>query len=283
MFGFLKRGKGKRREGAVRNTRSAGGGEMSAGLRRGLISAGVFLGMLVVGWGVVSSFHAAYFLRNDRFVLRHLDIHGGPTLKADVMRDYLRELLGLREGASLFAVDLVRARDELMREQPSIREMTLVRRLPDRMEIRIIEREPLARIGNRATGLVVDVDGFVFHRYVGVETLPVIVGLDGVTVQAGVRLTDMAQAAVCFVAALERQSFRLPVTMIDASREDYLLLSLADQKQVKLAWEGMEKSSYGSAELLRKRLVELSRAVNSEAGRNRRMWDATVPGRVYAL
>lgn len=283
MFGFLKRGRVGRREGVVRNTRTAGGVEMSTGLRKGVLSVIIFLGLLALGWCAVVLFREAYFLRNDRFILRHLEIYGGSTLKADVMRDYLRELLDLHEGTRLFTVDLSRARDELMREQPSIREMTLVRKLPDCMEIRIIEREPIARIGNRATGLVVDADGFVFHRYVGVATLPAIVGLDGVAVQDGVRLTGMAQAAVCFVASLERLNFRLPVMMVDASREDYLLLTLIDQKQVKLAWEEMEKEANGSVENLRKRLIELSRAINSEAGRNRRMWDATVPGRVYAL
>jgi cell division septal protein FtsQ len=282
MFGFLKRKVGGRRERAVRNTRTTGS-EMSTGLRKGVLSAAVFLVLLAVGLGLVALFREAYFLRNGSFVLRDLDIQGGATLKADVMRDYLRELLGLHEGANLFAVDLRRARDELMREQPSIREMTLVRKLPDRMEIRILEREPIARIGNRAAGLVVDGDGFVFHRYVGVATLPAIVGLDGVALQAGMRMADMAQAAVCLVASLERLNFRLPVMTVDASREDYLLLTLADHKQIKLAWEGMEKPSCDSMEVLRKRMVELSRAIHSEAGRNRRMWDATVPGRVYAL
>ena len=285
MFGFSFSGWGRsRRSGVVRNTRTAGGAENSSGLRRLTLAAVAGLGILAVGWGLAALFREVYFIRNDRFVLRRLDIQGGTTLKADVMRDYLRELLGLREGASLFSVNLRRTRDELMREQPSIREITLVRRLPDRLDIRIIEREPILRVGNnRTAGLVADGEGFIFHRYVGVATLPALVGLDGVTVQSGKRLAGMAQAAVSLAVALDRLNIRLPVLSIDASREDYLLLTLADQKQVKLAWEEMDKSVAGTNDTLRKRLMELSRAINSEAGRNRRMWDATVPGRVYSL
>jgi hypothetical protein len=268
---------------SVRNLRVATGVDLSKGLWLSALAASIGLLLLAFGWGATAFFRHFYFQRNDRFVLRHLDIQGGTTLKSDVMRDYLAELLGLREGVNLFAVNLTRTRNELMREQPSIREMTLMRRLPDRIEIRIIEREPVARIGNRAAGLVVDREGFLFHRYVGVATLPAILGLEGVAVDSGKRLADMPQAAVDLITALDRAPVRLPLVTVDVSREDYLLLTLADRKQVKLAWEGMEKNGGASHEALRRRLAELSRAINSEAGRNRRLWDATVPGRIYSL
>jgi hypothetical protein len=73
--------------------------------------------------------------------------------------------------------------------------------------------------------------------------------------------------------------------MIDAAMPDYLVLTLIDQKQVTMAWDGMLEARGGSPEGLRDllmKLSELSRAMNTPAGRSKRFWNATVKGRFTA-
>ena len=230
------------------------------GLRLGAVAA-----VLLFAW----LFYHFHFRHNPQYVLRELTIVSGTTMNEMLVR----EMLGLREGMPLFDVDIEQRRLDLLSDAPNIRSITITRHLPDRMAVRLIEREPVARIGRG--GQVVDAEGVIFPRYVGVSHLPVLIGMEGIEVQPGGRLADQGLAAVRLLSLSSRPEFALPVTMIDISHADYLLLILADQRQVKLWWKGMSDGGAAADEALRKRLTRLLQAM--ALAPNRRVWDATVP------
>ncbi len=228
----------------------------------------VWLGVLLVLGVLAGLLHHLHFHRNPQYVLRRLTIVTGTTMNEMLVREYL----GLHEGMPLFDLDIERRRQDLLSDAPNIRSITITRRLPSRMEVRIVEREPVGRVGR--SGQVIDSEGVIFPRYVGVDHLPVLTGLEGIEVQPGARLDGLGLAAVHLLAALTRPELSLPVATVDLSHPDYLQLSLADQRLVKLCWKGMETSSVEARNALVRRLQKLLAAM--AVAPQRRVWDATV-------
>ena len=231
-----------------------------------LIAPVAVLGLAVLAGGLFYHYH---FRRNPQFVLRELAIVSGETMNEMLVREYL----GLREGMPLFDLDIERRRQDLLTDAPNIRSISITRHTPSRMEVRIVEREPVGRMGR--SGQVTDDEGVVFPRYVGVEHLPMLVGLEGVEVQPGNHLEGMGLAAVRLLSMIRRPEYNLPVVQIDLSHSDYLQLTLADQRQVRLWWKGMDTAGVDSREALGRRLKRLLQAM--AVAPQRRVWDATVP------
>lgn len=222
-------------------------------------------------------FYHCHFRRNPQFLLRDLSIISGATITDDLVRDVLLRnqpdrVQGRDTPGFLFGPDIEKVREELMQRAPGIRSVSITRRLPSRMEVRIVEREPVGRIHDQ----VIDSDGVIFPRNVGVEHLPRIDGLEGIPVQTGERIDGMGLAAVRLLSAIIRPEYALPVAAVDVSRPDYLHLTLQDHRQVKLWWRGMNAAAGGeSREALGKRLTRLLQAMAMAP--QRQVWDATVP------
>ncbi len=263
--------------------RSAGrGGASWWGLRPYVLGSLVFLSILFILICSPWVFRNGIFVMNKTFVLRHLDIEGGETLTSDLVR----ELLGrggepLVEGMPLFAVDIARKQNDFLQRAPNIKNIRITRLMPDTLVVRIVERRPLVRI-EPGSGLVADSEGAIFVRYRGTAGLPMLAGLEGIDTSLGSRLSGMSMAAVFLIELLEHQRFRIPIVTADAAHPDFVLLTLVDQKQVAIAWDGMLEPGGGSTENLRRKLAELSRAMNTAGGRSRRFWNATVTGRIAA-
>ena len=104
-----------------------------------------------------------------------VSITSGKMVKADV----IAENLGLRKGVNLALIDFAEKRRELLSRIPTLRTVSITRRLPNRVEITAEEREPLAKMALRGrrgvTGRVVDVEGMVFPCLRGTQLLPAIV------------------------------------------------------------------------------------------------------------
>ncbi|MEI6212014.1 MAG: FtsQ-type POTRA domain-containing protein [bacterium] len=222
-------------------------------------------------------FYVYHFQHNPQYLLRDLSIVSGATITDDLVRDVLQrsQHTRVRDGSKpgyLFGPDIEEVRAELMRLQPGIRSVSITRRLPSRMDVRIVEREPVGRIHDQ----VIDGDGVIFPRSVGVEHLPRIDGLEGIPVQAGSRLDGMGLAAVRLLSANLRPEYALPVAAVDVSRLDYIHLTLLDHRQVKLWWRGMNAAAGNeSREALGKRLQIL--LLFMARAPQRQVWDATVP------
>lgn len=217
-----------------------------------------------------------YLLESGTFTLRRLEIQAGETLGESRVREYLK----LQVGMPLFAADIVRQQADFMHDAPPLQAVTIQRELPDKLKVRIVERIPLARFARKP--LAVDAEGQVFVRYHGIEMLPCISGYEDLEIAPGMRVGGMALAAVDLLNALRASQVPLAVVDIDVDHLDYVYCTMSDQRRVKLAWRYMQDRDERSHKWLLAQLRGLAESMNSERGRPRSRWDATVPGRAYA-
>jgi hypothetical protein len=279
---FFKRGK-KRPGGLTLNNRRVTGvvTGLPGGVKFAIGCFALIVGLLATGWVGWELFETYYFHSERLFVLKDLrrsvTINTGKTLTPDLVC----EVLGLREGINLFSLPIEQKRCELLEQAPNIRDITIVRRMPDKMAITIIEREPIARVSSN--GRVVDVEGVVFVRYAGTGGLPMIKGSDLLAqIKPGDRLRGKEMAAIRLVHNALRPECRLRLLVLDTSREDDLLLTLSDHRQAKIAWEGMQDDEKDTEAKMQRQFDQLAQAMESEIGRGCLMWDATHPGRIFA-
>ncbi len=246
----------------------------------GLAAFLVFLGVGV--WGCWSLFESYYFRSQHLFVLKDLRNNVTITTGKTLTPDLVCEVLGLREGVNLFSLAISQKRNELLEQAPNIRDISIVRRMPDKMSITIIEREPIARVGSN--GRVVDEEGVVFIRYAGTGGLPMIKGADGfLQLKPGDRLHGNEMAAVRLVHNAMRPECRLRLLVLDTTKEDYLLLTLSDHRQAKFAWDGMQDEGKNTVARMQRQFDQLAQAMESEIGRPCLLWDATHPGRIFGM
>jgi len=242
------------------------------------VVAGCLMFLLLLAGALIYYFH---FRFNRQFLLRDLSVTSGATITEGLVREVItRSQSDLSRGGNkpeyLFGPNIEEVREELLRLAPGISSVMITRRLPGRMEVRVVEREPVGRIRIKRDEYVVDAEGMIFSRSIGVEHLPRIDGLDGIPVEPGAHLDGMGLAAVHLLCAIRRPEFALPVAVVDVSHTDYLFLTLRDQCVVKIWWKSMDSSSSGDlSEALGKRLKRLLQAMTMAPQRH--MWDATVP------
>ena len=148
---------------------------MPAGSLALLLGAAKFGLMLAIGYGVLYGAQEAYdyATTSPRFELRSLIYEPTPHL-AD---DELRQRLGLEPGTNILAVEP----DELAERvaaHPWIASATVLRHLPDTLEVRVSEREPTAVLLADQFYLV-DAEGIPFKRIEHGERghLPIITGV----------------------------------------------------------------------------------------------------------
>jgi cell division protein FtsQ len=142
-------------------------------------------GAIGVTWGVLFGAREvmAYATTSPRFETRSLIFEDTPHLD----HDEARKLLALPVGANILALDL----DALGRRvaaDPWVASATVVRHLPDTLELRVVEHEPAAVVVSGAPYLV-DANGSPFKRARAQERgqLPVITGVSvlGLAAEAG--------------------------------------------------------------------------------------------------
>ena len=203
-----------------------------------------------------------------------------------VRSDVVASEFGLRNGANLACIDFEERRRALLKKIPNLREVTIVRHLPDRVDISIEERVPVVRLGirgqNRDSGRVADSEGVVFISSNGTQTLPLIREAAEPGTPKGGTLGGLALAALKLIETC-RSGFReLGVIEADVSKTDYITIVLAnDYTRAKIAWEGMDSPSEATQPNLTKQLRHLSEAISSRVDPQIREWDATQPGYVY--
>ena len=193
-------------------------------------------------------------------------IHSAPHIP----KEAIQLAFGLKEGENLAEKDFDHLRSETMAKYPVIRNIIVERHLPDKVEIFVEEREPVARLeikGERvSTGLVVDSEGVVFDRRKGVELLPSILEKKGSTTTKGQKLNGTARAALELVLFGREEDFEnIRINTIDATKNDYLVGAMSNSQLVKIAWEGMlEKPTNESRKILKTQLLQLRSAVESK-------------------
>ena len=214
-------------------------------------------------------------------------VHDGRLVKGDVVAD----ALGLRKGANLAEIDFAKRRADVLARYPAIRDLTITRHLPNRVEISIEEREPVVRMNMRGhkgdTGRVADREGVVFQCRRGTGLLPTIREEQAPGTPVGKQLKGRVLGALRLVEACRDPELQeLAVLEVDVSKPDYLMVTLGrDYSTLKIAWNGMENPSPASNGDLTQRLTKLRDAIRSEMGAGAKVWNARDldnPNYVYA-
>ena len=176
----------------------------------------------VLVFGAVYGLRRLLFVRNPYFIIEELDVRAGGRLRASEVEAYLAGA-GVQPGVSnLFALDLSEIRALVRAQDPWVRRVTVSRRLPDTLEVRVYERQPVAQL-RRSGGRLVDEDGVILpERYdQDLQDLPVITGVRKVAaLEEGTRVSDpVVEAALEFLHLIATEPygnfFRVAMIQLD--------------------------------------------------------------------
>jgi cell division septal protein FtsQ len=191
-----------------------------------------------------------FFYSNPTYTLREivLDLDGTMDSQSAL------EKAGISEGTNIFTVDIAGAAARLG-SIPSVADVEISRHLPDRLEIRVAARDPVARIG-AATGtlhpLLVDDSGFTMRPATWTtqyDQLPHITGAP-VPEAEGVLVKDQDfQTALQLLREARRQG-DFQIATLDLSK-DYCLDAVAlDGAKIRFAPEDFPEQLLRLAKLL---------------------------------
>ena len=230
------------------------------------------IGLIVGLWAGARLIVQRLYSRNSTFVIKHININGSLMLSPVLVREYTQ----IDEGLNLFDLNIKQIRNDFLRRVPSVKSMDISRELPDTLEINIIERIPLAKLGKNGP-LVVDRYGMIFVFKGPTSQLPILWGYDRKRSRPGVKILGIAQAALEALRAIDEDpSLGLDVARVVVSYKDFLLLRLTDGKVIKLAWNDMGMQTGVSQHKLLMKLREVSAILHSRRGMNLIELDATV-------
>ena len=214
--------------------------------------------------GIVMSMRWAnqqLFAKNSRFELQHLIISTDGRLK----EDYLRERAGVSEGTNLFAFSFADLQKEL-ESVSQIESVSLRRKLPDTLIIKVKERVPVAQIiGRRVMSApwMVDREGVVLPHRRKLASLPVIKGLD-MELQLGKKVehsdVDIALKIISMVDASSFLKTYIQLDSIDVRYPDYIYLYLRNGLRAKMPRYSLDS-----------RLHKLAGTIQVEAGKGKRL------------
>lgn len=208
----------------------------------------------------------ALFFANEEYTLRSLDVEGCRTLDAD-------EVVAIAEvsvGQNIFRVNLGKARGRIEAE-PRIQSASLERILPDRLVIRVTEREPIAWVVPASAeddpfgvgkSYLVDSHGVLMRTermHPEFAHLPLITGMDVEALAAGGALDSTGlRAALDLILLNENRLSPIPfiIREIDLSAPYCVEVTDAEHAKVKFDFDNLD-------EQLRKLdlLVEHARAI----------------------
>ena len=223
---------------------------------------------------------------NKVFAIKELDVQTDGV----IARDQLRRWSGVRPGQNLFALDLESIRRNLLLV-PAIQSVSLEKIFPHTLRLRVLEREPLARLSiamPRANGGVelvpffLDADGYAMVPLTSsqctpgapacpTDQLPLIVGVTANEVQPG-RCLDSPQvrSALQFLQVFQRSPMSSveEIKKIDVASPEVLLVKtalgsditfgLADPDRQILRWQAIFEHGQG----IKKAIATLDLAVS---------------------
>jgi hypothetical protein len=216
-----------------------------------------------------------------------VEIVAGKTIPARVIISHF----GLTNSVNLAHVPFAELRLRLIRDMANLKDVKIVRTMPNKVRIEAIERVPVVRVtgsgANANPNYAADSEGMVFwYPRRDTALLPAIRHSGKNTPAPGTRLSGMALCALqLFEEAANPDYSILKIQEADTFKQDYLFLTLGDSSRAKIAWEDMGNDSKIARESLRRQLKRLSQAMQSNVANGTKLWNATdwgVPGRIYA-
>lgn len=185
-----------------------------------LLAAGVVV-LALLGWGLWSG---------PLLAVRSVQVDGATTLPAGLVR----EAAGIQDGRSLLRTDVDAAR-EAVAELPQVESVTVTRGWPSRVVITLVERTPLAVVGEAGRRSLVDERGVLFDTVTGEApegVVPLAVRDPGPDDEA-------TRGALTAIAALS-EPVREQVAEVSAQDPDAIVLTLGDATVVR--WGGADES-----------------------------------------
>ena len=179
----------------------------------------------VFGWGVIYGFRIVgqkLFSTNPQYAVTEFDVMSDGVLSAaQILRHG-----GLPSGINLFAFNLKEVRTNL-EDFAIIKSVELKRQLPDKLIIRVKEREAIARLGPADTPyqLVVDRDGVIIRKSFQAGHLPLILGVNRIMLKVGDSIADTpGRDALAAIEICESKTLNahLKVKTVAVGHHDYL-------------------------------------------------------------
>lgn len=197
-----------------------------------------------------------FLWENPTYALSDLRVSSdGMLTRAQVL-----EAIGLVEGRNIFTVDLAKVRAALD-ELPQVERAEVRRVLPERIEIRISERQPVAWLAAAATpeltavgeAYLVDARGVVLRpRKVLPEyqTLPLIVGVNMEDVALGQKLPTAEALTAVELLKMSVDETRWQPRVVDVSKGYCLLVTDQRRARITFGFDALEEQMHRLRQLL---------------------------------
>ena len=207
------------------------------------ISAGIYFGARV---GM-----RRFFFENPDYRLTMIDVQTDGTLQ----RDQVLKIAGLREGENIFQVNLAQVH-RVLQQLPQVDEVQVVRKMPGEIDIRIVERKPIAWITSDKqisdpfqsnVAFLMDARGVLMKEkkllpeYLG---LPLITGCTSESLEPGKIVQSVEAKAALELLRLSAGSFmqtRFQIREIDVSKGYCLVVTDKNRTRVTVGFDHLEK------------------------------------------
>jgi cell division protein FtsQ len=216
-----------------------------------LLSKIVLVLVLVAGVVIGVRYGAKhFFFENPDYQLSQIEIQTDGTLQ----KDQILKTAELREGVNIFGVNLARVRDQLQ-QLPQVDEVQVIRKLPSEIDIRIVERKPIAWITSDKqisdpfasdVAFLVDARGVLMKEkkllpeYLG---LPLITGCTSESLEPGKIVESFEAKAALELLRLSTASFmqtRFQIREIDVSKGYCLVVSDKNHTRVTFGFDNLD-------------------------------------------
>jgi POTRA domain-containing FtsQ-type protein len=191
-----------------------------------------------------------FFLENPDYKLTNIEVQTDGTLQ----REQILNAANLREGENIFRVSLASVHDRLQ-ELPQIDQVEVVRKLPAEIDIRIVERKPIAWITSEKqisdpfaseAAFLVDARGVLMKEkkllpeYLG---LPLILGCRSESLEPGKIVDSPETKAALELLRLSTRSFmqtRFQIREIDVSKGYCLMVTDKNHSKVTFGFDNLD-------------------------------------------
>src|SRR5213082_2402681 len=191
-----------------------------------------------------------FFFENQDYQLRTIELQTDGTLQ----REQILKVADLHEGENIFSMNLGRVRESLQR-LPQVDEVEVVRKLPGEIDIRVVERKPVAWITGEKqvsdpfvsdAAFLVDARGVLMKEkkllpeYLG---LPLISGCSSESLEPGKTVGSFEAKAALDLLRLSTASFmqtRFQIREIDVSKGYCLVVSDKNHTRVTFGFDNLD-------------------------------------------
>ena len=192
-----------------------------------------------------------FFFENPDYRLAMIDVQTDGTLQ----RDQVLKIADLREGENIFQINLAQVH-QVLQQLPQVDEVQVLRKLPGEIDIRLVERRPIAWITSEKqisdpfqsdVAFLIDARGVLMKEkellpeYLG---LPLITGCTSESLEPGKIVQSVEAKAALELLRLSAGSFmqtRFQIREIDTSKGYCLTVTDKNHTRVTVGFDHLEK------------------------------------------